>query len=705
MKNNKPSIIFALIFVGMVIDLSSLAGIVVNQNVSPGATSWPGSPLIQSVTNPAVQTSVAESFNANWATNYCETITITTTNYTLQTISLYAGGGTGTGSGTNLTLHLFDLGSLNGLSATNSFSTYIAGNDLFNSGSGLAFAYSPQTMGVLQFGFTGSDQVTLTNGHLYAFEIDGMTNTAPMGWQRTAYPSYSGGSAYRNRSWINGNGNFRAFALAVYATVLTNTNSGTTTTNTPWVPSGIVFHAFTAPSGGVNQDGANPAAGLALSGGVLVGTTLNGGAQGAGTVFYLTPDGTNFSAFRSFGSSPDAANPQGNLTVASIGLLGTSLAGGSSGVGTVFLGNTNGGVSILRNFSVVSADEATNSGGASPSALLALSGNTLYGTTTAGGAAANGTVFSLSTNSATFSVLHDFSVLDANTGTNPDGALPCGGLVLSGSTMYGTASAGGTGGAGVVFSVNTSGGSFTTLYSFTPLDSLTATNPDGAFPASGLVLSNGTLYGTTLAGGGGKGAVFSIGTNGLGFAVLHNFSATDPLTGTNSDGASPCAALALAGSKLYGTAAAGGTSANGTVFSVSTNGTQFQILHAFPAMDPSTGTNFDGALPVAGVLPVGNSLYGTTFGGGPGGVGTVFNLTIPYPPAGITGIVHNADGSATLSFLGGPNSTNIVQVTGSLTPPVIWQNVSTNVADAGGAWQFTDDSSAAATHFYRSYAF
>jgi uncharacterized repeat protein (TIGR03803 family) len=469
-------------------------------------------------------------------------------------------------------------------------------------------------------------------------------------------------------------------------------------------PDGIVFHRFSALVGGLNQDGANPAAGLVLSDGVLCGTTLNGGTQGAGTAFYMTLDGTNFNAFHSFANSPDAANPAGNLSVSGNNFLGTSLAGGNNGVGTIFLGSTNGSVSILRNFAVVSADEATNFGGASPSALLALSGSTFFGTTTAGGAAANGTVFSFSKNNSVFSALHDFNVLDSNTGTNADGALPCGGLILSGNTLYGTASAGGAGGAGVIFSINTNGGSFNTLYNFTPLDSLAATNTDGAFPFSGLTLTNGMLYGTTIAGGtGGKGVIFSIGTNGLGFAVLHNFSATDPMIGTNSDGASPCAALALSGSNLYGTASAGGAGGNGTVFSVSTNGTHFQTIHAFLALDLSTGTNFDGALPVAEVLPVGNSLYGTTFSGGPGGVGTVFNLTIPYPPAVITSIVHNSDGSATLFFLGGPNSTNIVQATASLTPPIIWNSVSTNIADASGAWQFTGPNSTNSAQFYRSY--
>jgi len=346
---------------------------------------------------------------------------------------------------------------------------------------------------------------------------------------------------------------------------------------------------------------------------------------------------------------------------------------------------------------------ATNSGGASPNALLMVSGNTLYGTTTAGGAAGNGTVFLLSTNGSTFAVLHDFSALDSNTGTNTDGALPCGGLVLSGSTLYGTASVGGPGGAGVVFSLNTSGG-FTRLHSFTPLDSLVGTNADGAFPSSGLVLSNGVLYGTAMAGGaGGKGVIFSVGTDGLGFAVLHHFSATDPPAGTNPDGASPCAPLVLSGGYLFGTASAGGASANGTVFSVSTNGAQFQVIHGFTAVDSFTGTNADGAFPVAPVLRLGNSLYGAAFGGGPGAAGTVFSLPIPAPPAVITNVINNLNGGVILNFIGGPDSTNVVQATASLTPPVAWQNVSTNVADANGTWQFVDSNNAFAARFYRSY--
>jgi uncharacterized repeat protein (TIGR03803 family) len=467
---------------------------------------------------------------------------------------------------------------------------------------------------------------------------------------------------------------------------------------------GIVFHPFTSLTNGVNPDGANPAAGLVLAGGFLTGTTLSGGTQAFGTAYHLSADGSGFQAFHSFAGPSDGANPQGELVAFGISFLGTTLGGGSSCVGTVFLGQTNGSVSIVHSFTSVQADTATNSEGASPTALLAMLGTTVYGTTTAGGSSANGTVFSCNTNGSV-SVLHNFIVLDSGAGTNSDGAFPRGGLILSGGTLYGTASEGGSGGVGVVFCVSTNGGGFTNLHSFAALDSQTATNADGAIPLSGLTVANGALYGTTVAGGqGGNGTVFSIGTNGLGFTVLHHFSSTDPLTGTNADGASPCAPLTLSGGLLYGTAAKGGVGGNGVVFSVSTNGGQFQTLYSFTATDPIAGTNGDGALPLAGLLQGGNSLYGTTFAGGPGAAGTVFGLVLPLPPPAITRITANPDGSVNLFFSSAANSTNVIQAASSLAAPVMWINISTNVADAGGHWQFTDSNTSPPARFYRCYA-
>jgi len=104
------------------------------------------------------------------------------------------------------------------------------------------------------------------------------------------------------------------------------------------------------------------------------------------------------------------------------------------------------------------------------------------------------------------------------------------------------------------------------------------------------------------------------------------------------------------------------------------------------------------------LLLIGNSLYGTTISGGTGSVGTVFSFQIPISPATITNIVLNSDRTVTLFFVGAPGSTNIIQAATSLASPTIWQNVSTNVADSAGAWQFTDSIATNPSRYYRSYA-
>ncbi|HMP83827.1 MAG TPA: hypothetical protein PKA41_14100, partial [Verrucomicrobiota bacterium] len=297
-----------------------------------------------------------------------------------------------------------------------------------------------------------------------------------------------------------------AFGTVGTAFAVSNLDSGTLPpvvmlTNIFPGPDGMSLHRFNPPENGINVDGANPAAGLVLSGGLLYGTTLNGGLRGQGTAFYLSLDGNQFGAFRSFTNSPDVGNPMGEMDASGNGFFGTTFSGGVNGSGSVFAVQTNGVVTLLRSFTSVHPDTATNTGGASPSSRLVLTGNTLFGTTTAGGANGNGTIFSLTTNGAAFSTLHNFTRLDAQTSTNTDGATPWGGLILSGDTLYGTASAGGAGGNGVVFSIRTNGGNFTTLHSFSAMDTVTATNEDGAIPFGGLVLAEGKLYGTTFTGG------------------------------------------------------------------------------------------------------------------------------------------------------------------------------------------------------------
>src|SRR4029077_8960720 len=130
----------------------------------------------------------------------------------------------------------------------------------------------------------------------------------------------------------------------------------------------------------------------------------------------------------------------------------------------------------------------------------------------------------------------------------------------------------------------------------------------GANPVAGLLLSGATLYGTTQYGGRwGAGTVFKVKTNGFGFATLHFFTAPVRAVRTNSDGANPSGGLVLSDNTLFGTAQSGGTSGFGTVFSVSTNGTDFTNLHS------CIGDTNDGN-PMAGLVLSSNTLFGTTYG-------------------------------------------------------------------------------------------
>ena len=331
---------------------------------------------------------------------------------------------------------------------------------------------------------------------------------------------------------------------------------------------------------------------------------------------------TNLYSFSAFGgasgNNSDGAYPLAGLILSGNTLYGTTYGGGTNGYGTVFAVNTNGtGFTNLHNFT-------GSNDGAEPYAELILSGNTLYGTTYQGGTNGYGTVFAVNTDGTCFTNLHSFTttVYPGYGGNriNSDGANPIAGLILSGNTLYGTAHYGGTNGYGAVFAVNTDGTGFTTLYNFTAMSYSGSidkyTNSDGAYPWAGLTLSGNTLYGTAYQGGThGYGTVFALTTNGTGFTNLYNFTG-------GSDGAYPQAKLILSGNTLYGTANWGGTNWDGTVFAVNTDGASFTNLHSF------TGTSGEGSQPTAELILLGNTLYGTTAGGGNSGNGTVFALTI-----------------------------------------------------------------------------
>ncbi len=202
--------------------MSLRAGVTVVQNVGPGATSWPGSPLVSTMPNPSTATAAQTFTNGSGLTTLGQTFTIATTNYLLQTIDIYVGGGFGTGPGTNLTLNLFDLGYQVAPNPTpysrQAYKDVIGGN-LFGSGAGVQISYVNQANGILEFDFTGADQALLQAGHMYVLELQTSVRTNVIYWQSvTTGNPYAGGAAYTNKYWLNANSSCD-FAMAVYGTV------------------------------------------------------------------------------------------------------------------------------------------------------------------------------------------------------------------------------------------------------------------------------------------------------------------------------------------------------------------------------------------------------------------------------------------------------------------------------------------------------
>ncbi len=243
-----------------------------------------------------------------------------------------------------------------------------------------------------------------------------------------------------------------------------------------------VIHTFAGP----NTDGAWPYNGLIRdSANNIYGTTTEGGSQNRGSLFVITALGNELVySFR------HGAMPQGSLFRDTNGhIYGTTQLGGPnmcSGLscGTVFEMSPSGESTIYA-FGASSVDGKSPLGGL----ISDVSGN-LYGTTYSGGRYNFGTVFKLSKSTGTWieTILYDFS-------GRADGAYPESGLLLDSSgNLYGTTWAGGSSGAGTVFSVSP-GGQETALYSFTG-------GADGAHPLAGLVADKlGNLYGTTSGGG------------------------------------------------------------------------------------------------------------------------------------------------------------------------------------------------------------
>jgi uncharacterized repeat protein (TIGR03803 family) len=334
--------------------------------------------------------------------------------------------------------------------------------------------------------------------------------------------------------------------------------------------------------------------------GNFYGTTFAGGVQGSsccGTIFKVTSAGqfTSLYAFCAQNNCPDGRSPQGGLVQARDGnFYGTTYAGGANNQGTIYRITPLGALTTLHSFCHVPNSCSPDDGAGPVGALIVASNGDLYGTTS------SGTAFKTNLKGK-FTLLYTWP-----TGSGPDGAL----LQIGDGDLYGTTSGGGADADGSVFRM-TLGGKVKTLYSFGSQPNCA----DGQAPQDGLVQgADGNLYGTTSGGGdsgcGGYGTVFRISTKGK-LTTLASFEA-------ETSGANPVAPMILGtDGNLYGTTLNGGDAGGGTVFQIS-NGTLSNVY-------PLSGCY--GGHPYGGLLQSTNGDFYGSDDGGCGADGTLFEFS------------------------------------------------------------------------------
>jgi len=402
-------------------------------------------------------------------------------------------------------------------------------------------------------------------------------------------------------------------------------------------------------------DGSTPNAGLvADAAGNLFGTTLGGGANGGGTVFELTSTGFQLTPpvppdlTGGFGTVYYTPNGAAVAIDTNIGVSDTSsatLAGATVAIGAGFLaGDT---LNFTNQNGIAGSYDATTglltlTGSASlanyQAALESISFSSTSGNPSNSGADPSRTVSwtvtdgTLSSNTVTTTI--DVSTIQTPTlitlvsFNGADGSDPQAGVIADAAgDLFGTTYLGGTNGVGAVFEIFKTGGS----YASTPTTLLNLDSAFGSFPAAGLIANTpGVFLGTTSRGGpNGDGTVFVMGETNTGSNITIDTNTLVSFNQANinsTEGITPDAGLVMdAGRDLFGTTAGGGANNDGTVFALPSVG------GSYPST-PLTLVSFngaDGSNPQAAMIVDANgNLFGTTYGGGANGGGTVFE--IPY---------------------------------------------------------------------------
>lgn len=280
-------------------------------------------------------------------------------------------------------------------------------------------------------------------------------------------------------------------------------------------------------------------------------------------------------------------------------LVTTMESGGENGVGVIYSINPDGTQGSI-------AITFNGSNGANPSGnLISAPDSKVYGTTSAGGNNGNGVLFSLDPENNNYTVVHHFDGVDGWAPRN---------LYLHNNTLYGTTPIGGThtgayspDGMGVMYSYNIQTGEFYKLIDF---DSLNGENPQSIMRGV-----DGSLYGLTRQGGEhGLGVLYRYNPTTHFYYKLHDFNDYDGSLPTNTG------LMQASNHVLYGTTTWGGNYGMGVLFSFDMSHDQFAVLHHF------SGNN--GGYPTGTLTEVNGVLYGVTEYGGANGDGTVYSYDI-----------------------------------------------------------------------------
>lgn len=223
----------------------------------------------------------------------------------------------------------------------------------------------------------------------------------------------------------------------------------------------------------------------------------------------------------------------------------------------------------------------------------------LYGMTQRGGSHGLGVIYSYDTTAGTYADLFSFDGT-ATSGNSPYGSL----LLANDGNMYGMCYEGGNGGGyGALFRFNPNTNVYTNMFGFDYFH--------GEYPYGSLIqAANGKLYGTVQQGGSiGQGVIFSYNIPDSTLTTLHSF--------ITSDGSQPNADLVEVSGILYGMTTLGGAYGKGMLFSIDTAGTTFDTLMSFDGAA-------HGSSPHGSLLPFNGKLYGMTTEGGTYTGGVIF---------------------------------------------------------------------------------